>query len=86
MVCVLRGQRGGTGQGEQCSACSSLVVPSTHCWFNFPREVGLGHRVVRPPPPPVGPGPALPAGDEFDPDDSAVGNNVLRKAFRKLFV
>lgn len=24
--------------------------------------------------------------DEFDPDDSVVGNNVLRKAFRKPFV
>lgn len=26
------------------------------------------------------------AHDEFDPDDSVVGNNVLRKAFRKPFV
>lgn len=74
-------------QGRESSVllAAALLSPAHTAGLIFQGKWGLGTGLCAPPPP-VGPGPALPAGDEFDPDDSAVGNNVLRKAFRKLFV
>lgn len=83
MVCVLRGPSAAQGQEKQGSACCSFVFPKTNCWLYFPRGSGAwAEGCVSP----LGRTWTSPANDEFDPDDSAVGNNVLRKAFRKPFV
>lgn len=74
---------------QQCFATASpsprLVARETerNDWLHFPRGSGAWTEGRLSP---LGRTWTGIARDEFDPDDSVVGNNVLRKAFRKPFV